>query len=329
MRDETRPEEDGGRLPDHRLFPHPSSPIPHPCYVLAGPTGSGKSALALELAGRLGAEIVCMDSMTLYRGMDIGTAKPTAEDRRRVPHHLLDVLDPHEPGTVAWWLERATECVRDIRGRGRVPLFVGGTALYLKALLQGLFDGPGGDAALRAELEEEARRDGAAAFHARLAAVDAVSAARIHPNNVRRVIRALEVHRLTGRPMSEQQTQWAGPSSSFILHPSSFPTLCIDLPRAELHRRIDERVVRMFAEGLEDEVRRLRALVPPVGKEASQALGYKELFAWLDGLEAREEAIHRVQARSRQLAKRQMTWFRHMDGVRLVRPEEVAGLWGV
>src|SRR5262245_4418251 len=157
--------------------------------ILTGPTGSGKSRLALELAPRLNAEIVAMDSMTLYRGMDVGTAKPTAVDRTRVPHHLLDVLEPWQPASVAWWLGRAAECVRDIEGRGKTALFVGGTALYLKALLYGLFDGPPADAAVRQRLAELARHEGNAELHARLAAVDAASAARLHPNDIRRVIR--------------------------------------------------------------------------------------------------------------------------------------------
>src|SRR5947207_6436097 len=140
--------------------------------ILTGPTGCGKSGLALELAPRLNAEIVCMDSMTLYRGMDVGTAKPTAEERARVPHHLLDVLDPSESASVAWWLGRAAECVRDIEGRGKAALFVGGTALYLKALLHGLFDGPPADEQVRRQLEQEAERDGRESLHRRLATAD-------------------------------------------------------------------------------------------------------------------------------------------------------------
>src|SRR5215469_8182504 len=164
--------------------------------VLTGPTGSGKSQLALDLAERLDAEIISMDSMALYRRMDIGTAKPTAEERRRVPHHLLDVLEPWESASVAWWLERAGECCRDIRARGKRPLFVGGTPLYLKALLHGLFEGPPGDEAIRRRLTDEAAASGPLALHVRLAAVDPVSAARLHPNDMRRVIRALEIWEL-------------------------------------------------------------------------------------------------------------------------------------
>ena len=178
-------------------------------FVLTGPTGSGKSQLALTLAEHLGAEIVSMDSMALYRGMDIGTAKPTREDRRRVPHHLVDVLDPWESASVAWWLGQAAECCREIEGRGRRVLFVGGTPLYLKALLYGLFDGPPADEELRRRLTEEAERLGVPSLHARLGAVDAVSAAPVASQRPTAYYSPLEVWELTGRPLSEWQTQWA------------------------------------------------------------------------------------------------------------------------
>src|SRR5207302_1441774 len=176
--------------------------------VLTGPTGSGKTALALDLAERLGAEIVSMDSMALYRGMDVGTAKPTRAERARVPHHLIDVLDPWQSASVAWWLDHAAACCREIHQRGRPMLIVGGSPLYLKALLQGLFAGPPADEALRHRLAQDAQTAGLAALHARLAGVDPVSAARLHVNDQRRVIRALEVWELTGRPISAWQQQW-------------------------------------------------------------------------------------------------------------------------
>src|SRR5436305_580151 len=160
--------------------------------VLTGPTGSGKSQLGLELALRLGAEVISMDSMALYRRMDIGTAKPAPEQRQRVPHHLIDVLEPWESASVAWWLERAAHCCREIEARGRRVLFVGGTPLYLKAMLCGLFDGPPADHALRERLEREAAGTGRNQLHARLAAVDPVTAARLHVNDLRRIVRALE-----------------------------------------------------------------------------------------------------------------------------------------
>jgi tRNA dimethylallyltransferase len=322
--------------------------------ILTGPTGSGKSRLALDLAERLGAEIVCMDSMTLYRGMDVGTAKPTAQERGRVRHHLLDVLGPWESASLAWWLGRAADCVREIEGRGARVLFVGGTPLYLKALLHGLFDGPPADEALRARLAEEAERDGREALHARLARVDPASAARLHPNDLRRVIRALEVWELTGRPISAWQTQWRGapphppaPSPTrgqgeTLLLPLPPPSgrgpggggeavprcVCLDMPRDVLYRRIDERVERMIAEGLVDEVRALRALGRPLSREASQALGYKELFDHLEGRGTLEEAVRRIQTRTRNFAKRQLTWFRHLPQCEMLSEELTNAAWG-
>src|SRR5262249_15129114 len=177
-----------------------------------------------------GAEIISMDSMALYRRMDIGTAKPSAEERRRVPHHLVDVLEPWESATVAWWLERARIRTAEIEARGQRVLFVGGTPLYLKALLHGLFDGPPADRALRARLEAEAAEQSREALHARLAAVDPVTATRLHPNDLRRIVRALEVWHLTGRPISEWQQQWSGEARN----ESSSRCLYLDLPRPVL-----------------------------------------------------------------------------------------------
>lgn len=296
--------------------------------ILTGPTGSGKSHLALDLAERLDAEIISMDSMALYRRMDIGTAKPTAEDRRRVPHHLLDVLEPWESANVAWWLERARECCGDISGRGKRPLFVGGTPLYLKALLCGLFQGPPADETIRRRLGEEAADLGDAVLHARLAAVDPVSASRLHPNDVRRVIRALEVWELTGRPISDWQTQWNRQPASLEIG-ENHRCVYLDLPRAELYARIDARVERMIAEGWIDEVDALRRLQRPLSREAAQALGYKELFDYLDGHADLAEATRQIQRRSRQYAKRQMTWFRHLPLCHSVRAELTFAVWGL
>ena len=293
------------------------------CLILTGPTGSGKSGLALELAERLDAEIVCVDSMTLYRGMDIGTAKPDAADRARVPHHLLDVLDPWESSSVVWWLDRAAACVTDIASRGKQALLVGGTAQYLDAVLHGLFDGPGADEAIRRRLGEDAERDGVEALHARLSAVDPVAAGRIHANNVRRVVRALEVYELTGRPISAWQTQKRGD------RPATFADRCLalDLPRGRLYERIDRRVVTMFDAGLVEEVRALTASPRGLGAQAGQGLGYKELLPHLAGEVTRAQAVAEVQTRSRNFAKRQMTWFRHLSGCRLVAPELTFALW--
>lgn len=274
--------------------------------VLTGPTGSGKSAFALALAPKLGAEIVALDSMTLYRGMDIGTAKPTVAERTAVPHHLIDVLDPWESGNVAWWLDRAAEACFEIRGRGRRPLFVGGTPFYLKALLHGLFDAPPANAEIRERLEREAADSGPEALHARLAAVDAVTATRLHPNDVRRVVRALEVFEATGSPISALQQTWAEPALPL-------PAVALQWPRDELNRRIDARVDAMLAAGWLDEARRLRELPHPLSPEASRALGYPELFAFLDGQSPWDETADRIRLRTRQFAKRQRTWFRGLN----------------
>jgi tRNA dimethylallyltransferase len=294
--------------------------------VLTGPTASGKSALALELAEKLNAEIVAADSMTLYRGMDIGTAKPPAADRARVPHHLIDVLDPWESASVAWWLERAAECVADIERRGKTALIVGGTPFYLKAILCGLFESPPSDEGLRRRLEQEAEANGREALHARLAGVDPESARRLHPNDVRRVVRALEVWELTGKALSawQQQGWWGGNEPRFPVG----SCLAIDVPRPELYIRIDKRVESMFAAGWIEEVRRLRELQYPLSREASQALGYREISEHLDGKRTVAETIAEVQLRTRQFAKRQLTWFRSLAGCEFCTGELTFVRWG-
>ncbi|MFL5330079.1 MAG: tRNA (adenosine(37)-N6)-dimethylallyltransferase MiaA [Gemmataceae bacterium] len=324
--------------------------------ILTGPTGSGKSTLALGLAEYLNAEIIACDSMTLYRGMNIGTAKPSAADRARVPHHLVDVIDPWESVSVAWWLDRAADAVRDITGRRKVPLIVGGTPFYLKALLFGLFEGPPADHKLREQLEADAAMHGPEALHARLVEVDPVVGAKLHPNDVRRVVRALEVFQLTGKPMSEWQTQW----STAPLSPpfqggvgeggSEPPTLlgdpplplpkregirdrnqtaiyCLDIAREVLYERINRRVEIMVEAGWLDEVRQLRSLPQPLSREASQALGYPEMAAVLDRKMKIEDAVALVQQKTRQFAKRQFTWFRHLPGLQMVSPELTFTEW--
>jgi tRNA dimethylallyltransferase len=291
--------------------------------VLTGPTGSGKTELGIELALRLGAEIVSMDSMALYRGMDIGTAKPTPEQRRRVPHHLVDVLEPWESASVAWWLEQAAVACRDIEGRGKRMLFVGGTPLYLKALLFGLFKGPAANLPLRQRLENEARERGVQALHDRLARVDPRTAQRVHPHDLRRIVRALEVFELSGRPISSWQTEWTTKPEPQSLD----QVFWLDLPRAQLYERINRRVEGMFADGLVEEARGLRALPRPLSREAAQALGYREVFAYLDGQATLEETIAQVQTHSRQFAKRQITWFRHLPGCTCASRELTVQRW--
>jgi tRNA dimethylallyltransferase len=298
------------------LEPFPDS------LILTGPTGSGKSRLALAVAEQLDAEIIAMDSMTLYRGLDIGTAKPGTAERQRIPHHLLDVLDPWQSASVAWWLAQAEQRYHDIAARGKRVLFVGGTPLYLKALLHGLFDGPPADIAVRERLSAEAQSEGSLALYQRLAQVDPPTAERLHPNDVRRIIRALEVWEVTGQPISSFQSQWKGESPD-----RSNRVLWLDVPRPQLYARINDRVQEMIAAGLVDEVRRLRALPYPLSREASQALGYKELFAHLDGRASLDEAIKQIQTRSRQFAKRQLTWFRQMPQCRPASEELTLRLW--
>lgn len=309
--------------------------------ILTGPTGSGKSALALRLAERLGMEIVSMDSMTLYRGMDIGTAKPSATERARVPHHLIDVLDPWESANVAWWLEQAIAACQAIIQRGKKPLFVGGTPFYLKCLFFGLFDSPPADESLRCELESEAEREGRDRLHARLAAVDPRTAARLHPHDVRRVVRALEVYLLTGQPISAWQQTWDTPAfvSSHEKAPApvrQIPCVRLDWPRERLYERINYRVVAMFQAGLVDEVRRLLAGPRPLSREARQALGYRELIAHLSGDGSTlDQTIAAIQMHTRQFAKRQLTWFRHLPQCQVCPADsqdleqQVQQLWGL
>lgn len=296
--------------------------------VLTGPTGAGKTQLSLQLASALNAEIISMDSMALYRGMDIGTAKPTPDDRRQVPHHLVDVLDPWESSNVAWWLDQARRLVLDIESRGKQVLFVGGTPLYLKALLFGLFDGPPADGTLRQRLEEEVLANGPSSLHDRLISADPISAVRLHPNDTRRIIRALEVFEITGKPISAWQTQWGGRSQeSGVSSQEGSRILWLDLPRDVLYDRINRRVQTMFDEGLVEEVRRLRTDPRGMSREARQALGYKEVLSSLDGGNTLDETIAQVCTRTRNFAKRQITWFRHLPGCQPATSELTWTLW--
>ena len=290
--------------------------------LLTGPTGSGKTAMALDLAEQFNAEIVAADSMTVYRHLDIGTAKPTAAELGRVRHHLVSVLEPWESANVAWWLTAADEACREIRSRGKRPLFVGGTPFYLKALLCGLFDAPPSDPALRARLEAEAEADRHAA-HERLRQCDPRTAARLHVNDLRRVARALEVFELTGQPISALQQTWDNPAftgpGETRPPPATLPCAILEWPRPELYARIDRRVEEMLAAGWLDEVRRLQQLPRPLSREAGQALGYPELSSVLRNETTLAEATVAVQTRTRQFAKRQMTWFRGLRAGTFVR----------
>lgn len=280
------------------------------CWVLAGPTACGKTSVSLTLAERIGAEIVALDSMSLYRGMDIGTAKVTTSERARLPHHLIDIVDPSEEFSVAQYVTAAARICADIVERGRVPLFVGGTGLYLRGVLRGVFEGPAADWTFRRRMEGIARADPAAP-HRQLQDCDPECARRLHPNDHRRIIRALEVFEITGRPLSQLQQQTAllpehRPQNVFWLSP----------PRSWLYERIDTRVEQMVEDGLVDEVRRLLKRRPPPGRTARQALGYREMIAHLNGESTLAEAILQIQTNTRQFAKRQHTWFRNLEECR-------------
>jgi tRNA dimethylallyltransferase len=300
-------------------------------WFLTGPTASGKTEVGMELARHIDAEIISLDSMALYRGMDIGTAKPTSQQRRAVPHHLLDILEPADEFSVAQYLEAAEAAAIEIRARGKQDLFVGGTALYLKALLRGIFSGPTADWRLRRELEEVARVDGPEALHRRLQEVDPAAAAKLHPNDLRRIIRALEVHQTTGQPISSLQRQFdqgrpAEQCRVFVLH----------WPREQLDQRLRQRVDEMFAAGLVDEVRSLLShgstdlSSAALSRTASQAVGYKEVLDFLNGQRDLPATIELVKLRTRRFAKRQLTWFRSLSECRWIavgdpfRPAEIA-----
>jgi tRNA dimethylallyltransferase len=285
---------------------------PGPLY-LTGPTASDKSVVGLELARRIGGEIISLDSMAVYRGMNIGTAKPSAAEQMPIAHHLIDIVEPWEDFSVAQYLDRAHEAVREIQSRGRQPLFIGGTPLYLKALLRGLFSGPAADWNLRSELAEIARQEGSAELHRRLAAADPVAAAKLHPNDTRRLIRALEVFQRTGRPISEHQQQFNVPPTG-----ESPTVFVLDWPRDQLYRRIDERVDAMFAAGLVDEVRGLLAMDRQLSRTAAQAVGYREVLAHLAGKCDLASTIELVKLHTRQFAKRQLTWFRSLQECRWI-----------
>lgn len=287
------------------------------CWFLTGATATGKTGVALELARQLGAEIVSLDSMTIYRGMDIGTAKPTLAERAQVPHHLLDVVDPADEYSVAQYVEDAAATVAAIRERGQEVLFVGGTPLYLKSLLRGLFDGPPANWELREEIEAELEQVGQAALHQRLKQVDPVAASAIHPHDTRRMIRALEVFRATGQPLSHQQMQFEDGRAA-----EECRVFVLRRERHELHRRIEGRVEAMLEVGLVDEVRTLTSDGKRLGRTASQAVGYREALAHLAREIGVDEMRMRIQARTRQFAKRQGTWFRSLSECRFV---DVAG----
>ena len=277
-----------------------------PAIFIMGPTASGKTALAVSLVERFPLEIISVDSALVYRGMDIGTAKPDAATLARAPHHLLDIRDPTETYSAAAFCDDARHLMADITARGRVPLLVGGTMLYFRALLKGLDDLPRADAALRSQLEAEAAARGWPALHAELAEVDPLTAARLAPNDSQRIGRALEIFRLSGKPMSALLDRTQADLPYRVLQLALIPS-----DRAVLHQRIADRFDAMLAEGLLDELKSLRqayALSPDL--PSMRAVGYRQAWACLDGEISLDELRETGIAATRQLAKRQLTWLR-------------------
>jgi tRNA dimethylallyltransferase len=296
-------------------FPTPA--LLNRSWFLTGPTASGKTAVSLHLAKMLDAEIISLDSMTIYRGMDIGTAKLSHQDRQQIPHHLIDIADPSEEFSVADFVARAIEAGEDILARNRVPLFVGGTGLYLRSVLRGISEGPAPDWNLRNELQEQALLLGPDWLYQQLNEIDPATAARLHPQDMRRIIRAIEVHRLTGRKLSDDQSQGPRP-----LNERPRAVVWLEPPRPWLHQRINQRVEQMIHAGWLEETRQLLQRIPPCSRTARQALGYQDLIEVLEGTLSLEDAVIRIQTTTRQFAKRQHTWFRNLEEC---RPLKICG----
>ncbi len=284
-------------------------------YVLVGATASGKTGAALRLAGRLGAELASLDSMKVYRGMDIGTAKPTGAERAAARWHLLDLVEPDEDFNVGRWLAAADAAIADCRARGVPLVFEGGSPLYYRALVEGLFEGPPADRELRRELEALAAERGVEALHAELAAVDPPAARRIERRDLRRIVRALEVYRATGRPISAVQKQFGRRRPGF-----DFRVAGLRRPREELYARIDARVEAMMAAGLLEEVRALVGRRGALSGTALQALGYRELAAHLAGEHDLAEAVRLAKQGTRRFARRQVGWFEKLPGIEWFEP---------
>lgn len=299
-----------------RLNPPTSPPrritrMSHTITILTGCTGCGKGSVGRRLATRIDAEILSVDSMKVYRRMDIGTAKPSDAQRAEVAHHLLDVVEPSETFSASRFVEEADRTIEDIVRRGRRVLAVGGTVLYLRALTEGLFEGPSADAAIREELQSRGTAEGWDVLHRELSAVDPEAAERIHPNDARRIVRALEVYRQTGTPITTLQAQWDRDRRRY-------PCRFFGLRRTKEDQsgRINRRVKRMVELGLVDEVRSLLHEPHPLSETAAQAVGYAEMIAHLEGRWSLDEAVEKIKINSRRLAKHQRTWhkrFRHIQ----------------
>ena len=286
--------------------------------LILGVTASGKGRLAFHLAKQIGAEIISIDSMKVYRRMDIGTAKPPKEARQRIKYHLIDVIEPSDSFSVGTFLDLANDAVEQIKRRGSPIVAVGGTALYIKALLYGLFEGPGTDEKIRSRLQQRAKAEGLEQLYHQLENLDPMTARRIHPNDARRIIRALEVYELTGKPISTLQQQWKPDA----IH--NWTIIGLRTEKIDANRRINSRVKKMIATGLVDEVKSLLAEDKPLSKQARCAIGYAEIIDYLNGKISLEDATELIKKNTRHLAKNQRTWFKTFKDIHWpdIEPEE-------
>ncbi len=287
--------------------------------LILGVTASGKGRLAFDLAQSLGAEIISIDSMKVYRRMDIGTAKPPQEVRQRVKYHLIDIVEPSDSFSVGAFREAALEAMKQIKSRNMPVIAVGGTALYIKALLYGLFEGPGTNQQIRAELKARAQAQGLAELHRELTKIDPIAAERINPNDSKRIIRALEVHQLTGKPISSLQKQWDKQETKH-----DWTIIGLRREKTEESKRINSRVKNIIAAGFVDEVKSLLAEEKPLSKQARCAIGYAEIIEYLNGEISLEEATELIKKNTRRLAKNQRTWFKTFKNVHWldIEPDE-------
>lgn len=275
-----------------------------PLLAIVGPTATGKTDVAIELAKIMQGEVISADSMLVYRHMDIGTAKPSTQEMQGIPHHMIDVVNPDEEFSVAMYQTTTEELIGTITARGKLPLLVGGTGLYVRSVIDHYDFSAASDPALREQLQREAEQIGVQGMHHKLASVDPLSAERLHPNDLRRVIRALEIYYQTGTPMSQQQSMANNSNPKY-----RYKMFGLTMDRQLLYNRIDRRVDLMLERGLVEEVQRLMAQYDTLGT-ALQGLGYKEIIAYLKGEYSLEEAIELLKRNTRRFAKRQLTWFR-------------------
>ena len=286
--------------------------------VISGPTGIGKTAVAMEVAGRFGGEIVGADSMQIYRYMDIGTAKPTSEERSRIPHHMMDIIDPDEPFDAAVYAEMATDAIEQRNAQGILAFVVGGTGLYIKALVHGLFHEKSSDPAVRKDLKETAACYGTQSLYDELRRTDPAAAQRIHSNDTFRIIRALEVFRLTGKPISEYHLRHGFSDKRFDVL-----KIGLDMNRAALYDRINLRVDGMIAAGLVEEVQTLLQMGYPETLKAMQAIGYRHMADYINGRLSWQEAVRTLKRDTRRYAKRQITWFKADPDIRWLETEQL------